>query len=241
MYTMADIIDCEFYLLQQIGFYLTVYHPYKPLLTYIEDIKLKEYQQTAWNIVNDSYFSDVCFQYPPHMIALAAIYFTCILKAPSSQQQQSSANNNSLMPPSISNGNTQLLKLPADVNKSKQQSQQQLQQASEPLDVKVRKWFDQLNVKMQPIGLIAQQLVDMYQSMKNFDQQVQPLLARLPKAKKVITGNITSPIPINSPSGSPSPQPHLAQYNSMAAATRINNANTQIVGHPSYNAVPGRK
>ena len=35
--------------------------------------------QYAWFIVNDSYRTDVSLLYPPHMIALAAIYITVVL------------------------------------------------------------------------------------------------------------------------------------------------------------------
>ncbi|KAJ8506883.1 hypothetical protein ONZ45_g10650 [Pleurotus djamor] len=34
--------------------------------------------QTAWFIINDTYRSDICLIYPPHMIAIAAIYMTFV-------------------------------------------------------------------------------------------------------------------------------------------------------------------
>lgn len=36
--------------------------------------------ETAWNIVNDSYRTDICLLYPPYLIALAAIYLASFLK-----------------------------------------------------------------------------------------------------------------------------------------------------------------
>lgn len=35
--------------------------------------------QTAWFIINDTYRSEICLLYPPHMIAIAAIYLTLVL------------------------------------------------------------------------------------------------------------------------------------------------------------------
>lgn len=35
--------------------------------------------QYAWFIINDSYRTDVCLLYPPHLIALSAIYLTVVL------------------------------------------------------------------------------------------------------------------------------------------------------------------
>ena len=34
--------------------------------------------QIAWTIVNDSYHTDVCLRFPPFMIALSAIYISCV-------------------------------------------------------------------------------------------------------------------------------------------------------------------
>jgi hypothetical protein len=76
---MQNILECETYLMEQLDFNLTVFHPYKPLQLYIEQLKLEnelQFVQTAWSFVNDSYYTDVHLQYPPYMIALAAIYMS---------------------------------------------------------------------------------------------------------------------------------------------------------------------
>ncbi|TDL17693.1 hypothetical protein BD410DRAFT_816457 [Rickenella mellea] len=36
--------------------------------------------QTAWFIINDTYRSDLCLLYPPHLIAITALYLTCIIQ-----------------------------------------------------------------------------------------------------------------------------------------------------------------
>jgi hypothetical protein len=38
----------------------------------------EECLQTAWTIVNDSFFTDAILLYPPYLIALAGIYIACI-------------------------------------------------------------------------------------------------------------------------------------------------------------------
>ncbi|KZP07788.1 cyclin-like protein [Athelia psychrophila] len=38
--------------------------------------------QMAWFIINDTYRSQLCLLYPPHLIAIAAIYLTLVLHAP---------------------------------------------------------------------------------------------------------------------------------------------------------------
>lgn len=67
-------------MLEELQFYLIVWHPYRPLLQICETLGMRESgRQYAWFIVNDSYRTDVCLLYPPHTIALAAIYITVVL------------------------------------------------------------------------------------------------------------------------------------------------------------------
>jgi cyclin C len=76
---MQNILDCETYLMEQMDFNLTIFHPYKPLQLYIETLKLEhetEFVQTAWTFVNDSYYCDAPLLYPPFMIAIAALYMS---------------------------------------------------------------------------------------------------------------------------------------------------------------------
>jgi len=50
--------------------YLTV------VTRFLNDAGINEHIDTAWKLVNDSYFTDALLLYPPHIIALAAVY-TC--------------------------------------------------------------------------------------------------------------------------------------------------------------------
>ncbi|XP_063932459.1 cyclin-C-like isoform X2 [Zophobas morio] len=77
--TTQHILDCEFYLLEELNCHLIVYHPYRLLCFYCESLKVKEVIEISWYIVNDTYRSDIFLNYPPHMIALTAIYLSCIL------------------------------------------------------------------------------------------------------------------------------------------------------------------
>ncbi|KAI7693114.1 hypothetical protein SSS_08079 [Sarcoptes scabiei] len=59
---------------------LVLYHPYRPLLQFLQDWTSKEsILSTAWNVVNDSYRTDVCLLYPPHQIALACLHLACVI------------------------------------------------------------------------------------------------------------------------------------------------------------------
>lgn len=74
-----QVLVAERLVLQTIAFDLTVEHPHRflqeqvKLLDCAED-KRKEFMQTAWSFVNDSFASTVCLQYRPQLVAAAAIY-----------------------------------------------------------------------------------------------------------------------------------------------------------------------
>eukprot|EP00742_Colponemidia_sp_Colp-10_P010572 GILJ01011621.1.p1 GENE.GILJ01011621.1~~GILJ01011621.1.p1 ORF type:complete len:260 (+),score=19.43 GILJ01011621.1:67-846(+) len=77
-YSSREILHMEFYMLERLQYDLIVFHPYRPLTIFVADAGLKECLQTAWNLVNDSYCTDVSFLYPPYLIAIACIYMSSV-------------------------------------------------------------------------------------------------------------------------------------------------------------------
>jgi len=79
-YDSSKVAEFEFYLLEELEFYLIVWHPYRSLTHFTHELGMRETgTQFAWFVINDSYRTDVCLIYPPHMIALAALYLTVVL------------------------------------------------------------------------------------------------------------------------------------------------------------------
>eukprot|EP01134_Creolimax_fragrantissima_P005292 CFRG5292T1 len=93
------IVECEFYLLEEIDCYMVVFHAYRSLEALIPEASripptgnnpgtvdqslpkdIREMYQTAWYILNDSYKTDVCLLYTPSNIAIAALYLACTIK-----------------------------------------------------------------------------------------------------------------------------------------------------------------
>eukprot|EP00039_Didymoeca_costata_P010564 m.142579 g.142579 ORF g.142579 m.142579 type:complete len:274 (+) comp14880_c0_seq2:136-957(+) len=80
-YKQAQIVECEFILLESLDCSLVIYHAYRPLMNFVEDAKLdKDFVSLAWRIVNDSLRSDLCFLYPPYLIAIGCLHFASIVK-----------------------------------------------------------------------------------------------------------------------------------------------------------------
>jgi cyclin C len=89
-YRINHVLEVEFYLLELMDCCLILYHPYRPLTLYIQDVKdMKDTKEqtakdkdemlnTAWNILNDSYRTDIPLLYPPHLIAISAMHMACV-------------------------------------------------------------------------------------------------------------------------------------------------------------------
>ncbi|CAH0698935.1 unnamed protein product [Spodoptera exigua] len=79
-YRTNHILECEFYLLENLDCCLIVYQPYRPLLLFVQDIGQDDQLLTyAWRIVNDSLRTDVSLLYPPYQIAIAALHIACVM------------------------------------------------------------------------------------------------------------------------------------------------------------------
>ncbi|KAK4050673.1 RNA polymerase II holoenzyme cyclin-like subunit [Microbotryomycetes sp. JL201] len=97
----TKIAEMEFYLIEELDFHLIVFHPYRALVQLcgrdggrqsggeggraaraamldMDDTAL----QMAWFVINDTFRTSLCLIYPPHLIAIAAIYMATSLHPP---------------------------------------------------------------------------------------------------------------------------------------------------------------
>eukprot|EP00095_Tigriopus_kingsejongensis_P006066 maker-scaffold2471_size15358-snap-gene-0.6 protein:Tk06066 transcript:maker-scaffold2471_size15358-snap-gene-0.6-mRNA-1 annotation:"Cyclin-C" len=79
-YRANNILECEFYLLENMDCCLVVFQPYRPLVQYCQDLGLEDILGAAWRLVNDSLRTDVSLLFPPYQIALACIHMACTAK-----------------------------------------------------------------------------------------------------------------------------------------------------------------
>ncbi|XP_046438598.1 cyclin-C-like [Daphnia pulex] len=78
-YRAQHILECEFYLLENMDCCLVVYQPYRPLVQFVQDIGQEDLLGLSWKIVNDSLRTDISLLYPPYQIALAAMQMACVV------------------------------------------------------------------------------------------------------------------------------------------------------------------
>ncbi|KAJ6642593.1 Cyclin-C [Pseudolycoriella hygida] len=79
-YRTNHILECEFYLLENLDCCLIVYQPYRLLLPIIQDIGHEDQLlPLTWRIINDSLRTDVSLLYPPYMIAIGCLQLACVI------------------------------------------------------------------------------------------------------------------------------------------------------------------
>ena len=87
---VTKLAEFEFYLIEEMDLFLILHHPYRSLLQirdYLnENFALYGFSlsddelQNSWSLINDSYITDLHLLLPPHIIAIATIYITIVLK-----------------------------------------------------------------------------------------------------------------------------------------------------------------
>ena len=60
---------------------MIVHHPYRSLLELQTTLNMGQDEVSlAWSVINDHYLTDLCLLYPPHVIALTAVFLAFTLK-----------------------------------------------------------------------------------------------------------------------------------------------------------------
>lgn len=77
----SKIGECEFALISSLSSRLIVHHPYRTLGELAALFGLSHEEHTlAHNVVNDSYNTDLVLLYPPHVVAITAIFLAVVLR-----------------------------------------------------------------------------------------------------------------------------------------------------------------
>lgn len=87
-HTDADLIACEWLLVEQLQFNLVVFHPYSQLSELVRCASFSSAQREAeaWWAVHDSFCTDALLLQPPHVVALGAILLVALTHADSERE-----------------------------------------------------------------------------------------------------------------------------------------------------------
>ncbi|KAF9236634.1 cyclin-like protein [Melanogaster broomeanus] len=118
--------------------------------------------QLAWSIINDTYRSDLCLLYPPHLLAITALYLTLVLHGPTRDlilqkpQPAPSAETHANSPPPR--------------RSSRQASTSSVGSKKSPQDY--IGFFAGLNVSMPLIATIAQEMISLYSMWERYKEDI---------------------------------------------------------------------
>ena len=89
---VSKLGEFEFYLISEMNSQLIVHHPYRTLEELKDALSMAQDDiSLAWSVINDHYLTDLPLLYPPHVIAVTAIFLALTLK-PTQAGLQAAAN-----------------------------------------------------------------------------------------------------------------------------------------------------
>ncbi|KAF9078755.1 cyclin-like protein [Rhodocollybia butyracea] len=139
--------------------------------------------QTAWFIINDTYRSELCLLYPPHLIAITAIYLTLVLHTPTQNSiaqllPYSTAFNSELASAGESTSTSATQSTPQPRRSTRQSLDGTSSSTSTPKKVPVQQdpidFLADLNVSLSSISTIAQEIISMYNLWSRYREDATP-------------------------------------------------------------------
>ena len=90
----SKIGECEFFLISEMSSQLLIHQPYRTLSSLRTELPMTEEDATlAKSVINDSYMTDLPLTCPPHIIGLAAILLSLVLRPNSAIPGQNSSGS----------------------------------------------------------------------------------------------------------------------------------------------------
>lgn len=177
----SKLAEMEFYLVADLECDLTVFHPYRTLLSICKKESSNDLQteagevgvgvddgprywgsgdgqlelpddafQLAWSIINDTYRSDLCLLYPPHLLAITALYLAVVLHGPTRELLQQRSHSVEATPVHSSPRRSSRQSSSTSLSHGKKHSQDFVA------------FFAELNVSMPLVATIAQEIISLY-------------------------------------------------------------------------------
>ena len=164
--------ECEFFLISEMNCQLIVHHPYRTLIALQDTLNLAQDEiSLAWSIINDSYLTDLGFLFPPHVIAVTAIFMALVLKPTQAGLQAAAATATALASAiqSAKEGSS-LEELPTGQAQGKVQNMVQ--------------WLAKGEVDIKAVIETTQEIICLYEVWEQYnDKTCKDQIARLVKAR----------------------------------------------------------
>jgi len=137
---------------------LIIHHPYRTLLDLTQTFNMTAEENTlAHSIINDHYNTDLPFMYPPHVIAVTAIFLAIVLRPAQSGLQAHAATTSS--------GNFQ----------NALQQGISAMGGNKSYGVKVTRlveWLAESQIDMEAVIIATQELISLYEAWEGYSERV---------------------------------------------------------------------
>lgn len=156
--------ECEFTLISEMSSQLIVHHPYRSLSELQQTFALtRDENNLAWSIINDSLLTDLPLLYPPHTIAVTAMFLAVVIRPSQSNLQLHAA--------SVGNALQQLGSATAaqgqqsgGANNSSPGVQNRIQ--------KLVQWLAESSVDIEAVVDCTQELISLYEVWETYNDKV---------------------------------------------------------------------
>jgi cyclin C len=175
---LEKLAECEFYVISELNSYLIVHHPYRTLQELTPILNLTpEDAHTSWQVINDSCMTDLPLIYPPHIIALTAIFLSVVLKSSPSQASLHAAAN------AVANVPTTYNHTGGDSGSGGSASSSL---AASGRVGKLIEWYAESKVDMEAIIDCTQEIISLYEAWESFqDKSVREMISKMIKQRGI--------------------------------------------------------
>lgn len=155
----SKIGECEFALISTLSSRLILHHPYRTLTDLAPTLSMStEETSLAHSIINDHYNTDLPLMYPPHIMAVTAIFLAIVLRPQQTGlQQHSAATSAGAMQGALSQGLGML-----SGAMSKQHGTKVM---------RLVEWLAESEVDVEAMIRATQELVSLYELWENFSER----------------------------------------------------------------------
>ncbi|KAL1303904.1 hypothetical protein AAFC00_000358 [Neodothiora populina] len=155
---ISKIGECEFHMISVLSARLIIHHPYRTLsdLSFAFPLTTEE-SALAHSIINDHYNTDLPLLYPPHIIAVTAIFLSVVLKpAQSGLQAHAAATSSSNLQVALQQGLSAI-----GGTKS----------ASSKI-TRLVEWLAESKIDMEAVIVTTQELISLYEIWESYNERL---------------------------------------------------------------------
>ncbi len=169
---VSKLGECEFYLISEMNSQLIVHHPYRSLQKFQSTLSMaQEDVSLAWSIINDHYLTDLPLLFPPHVVAVTAVFLALTLK-PTQTGLQAAASTAAAL--------ARMSQLPTDSSSTSTAVTGSAQMKVQSLV----SWLAEGEIDIEAVVDCSQEIISLYEAWEQYSEKTcKEQIARFVKAR----------------------------------------------------------